>query len=292
MMKAVILCGGRGRRLSESTEFLPKPLVEIGGKPILWHIMKLYAHQGIKEFILCLGYKGEKIKEFFLKLEASKNDFLLDLQKEKVHLLTNREDLDVKIIFADTGQETMTGARIAKIKKYIGEDEDFFVTYGDGVADINLEELYNFHKKMGKIGTLTVVHPVYWYGLTVLKDGLITSFDEKPEMKDFINGGFMVFNGKIFDYLSEDEACVLEQEPLKKLANDNQLAGYHHQGFWKAMDTQKDVDSLEKIYAEGAPWEIWKKWKKNYLFPKPENEGMLGISLSKEGDIQDKIFRT
>jgi len=255
----VILCGGKGRRLSESTEFIPKPLVEIGGKPILWHIMKIYASQGVKEFILCLGYKGSLIKDYFLKLEERNNDFVLDLRKNKIYHLSDKDSLDVSISFIDTGEDTLTGARVARIKKYLGEDEDFFLTYGDGIADINLKELYNFHKKIGKIGTLTVVHPVYWYGLTEVENGLITSFDEKPKMKDFINGGFMVFNKNIFRYLSEEQTCVLEQEPLKNLARDKELAGYHHKGFWKAMDTQKDVDILNEIHAKGeALWEVWK----------------------------------
>jgi len=258
-MKAVILCGGRGRRLNESTEYIPKPLVEIAGKPILWHIIKIFAYQGVKEFILCLGYKGEMIKDYFLKLEEKSNDFILDLKKNKIYHLTDNDELDITINFIDTGDDSMTGARIARIKKYIRDDEDFFITYGDGLGDINLRELYEYHKKIGRIGTLTAVHPVYWYGLVELNNELITSFDEKPKMKDFINGGFMVFNKKVFNYVSEDKNCVFEREPLKKLAQDGQLAGYIHKGFWKAMDTQKDVDELEKIHQQGAPWQIWKR---------------------------------
>lgn len=238
-MKAVILCGGKGRRLSEATEFIPKPLIEIGGKPILWHIIKIYASQGVKDFILCLGYKGDMIKDYFLKLEEKSNDFVLDLKKNKIYHLSDNNELDVSITFIDTGKDNMTGSRVAKIRKHLGEDDDFFLTYGDGVADVNLKELYEHHKKMGRIGTLTVVHPVYWYGLTELEDGVIISFDEKPKMKDFINGGFMIFNKKIFNYLSEEPSCILEQAPLRNLAKDHQLAGYHHKGFWKAMDTQK-----------------------------------------------------
>jgi len=265
-MKAVILCGGKGRRLNESTEFIPKPLVKIGKRPILWHIIKIYAEQGVKEFILCLGYKGEMIKDYFLKSEDMSNDFVLDLKKNKIYHLTDEDKLDVTISFIHTGDTAMTGSRIAKIKKYIGEDEDFFLTYGDGLANINLHELYNFHKKMGKIGTLTAVKPSYWYGLVELEEELIIKFDEKPRMKDLINGGFMVLNRKFFDYLSEEDDCILEEEPLRRLAQEKQLAGYHHTGFWKSMDTQKDVDELEEIQRQGAPWETWKKnifqWEK------------------------------
>jgi len=184
----------------------------------------------------------------------------LDLKKNKIYHLSDNDELDVTISFVDTGDESMTGARIAKIKKYIGDDEDFFVTYADGLADIDLKELYEHHKKIGTAVTLTAVHPVYRYGLVELnEDGKIRSFDEKPKMKDFINGGFMVFNKKAFDYLSENDWCIFEQEPLKNLARDGQLSGYIHKGFWKAMDTQKDVDEIEKIYKQGAPWEIWKR---------------------------------
>ena len=257
-MKTVILCGGKGRRLDRETEYKPKPLVEIGGKPILWHIMKIYNHQGFKDFILCLGYKGNMIKEYFLNLEEMSNDFVLDLRNKDKFTLSDNSRLEAKVYFIDTGLESMTGARIAKIKKYIGEDEDFFLTYGDGVADIDLEKLYKYHKKMGKIATITSVNPVYWFGLVELNDGIVTKFDEKPDMKDLINGGFMVFNRKIFDYLSEEENCVLEQGALKRLAHEDQLAAYQHNGFWKCMDNQKDVDELNRTYKQGAPWEIWK----------------------------------
>jgi glucose-1-phosphate cytidylyltransferase len=256
-MKTVILCGGKGRRLDRETEFKPKPLVNVGNKPILWHIMKIYSHQGFKDFILCLGYKGELIKEFFLNLDEMSNDFLLDLSSGKKMVFNRNGFLDARIYFIDTGLESMTGARIARIKKYIGEDEDFFLTYGDGVADIDLKKLYDYHKKMGKIATITSVNPVYWFGLVEIEDGIVSRFDEKPDMKDLINGGFMVFNRKVFDYLSEKENCVLEQEPLRRLTQDNQLAAYQHKGFWKSMDNQKDVDELNRIYKQGAPWETW-----------------------------------
>jgi glucose-1-phosphate cytidylyltransferase len=258
-MKTVILCGGRGRRLDRETEYKPKPLVEIGGRPILWHIMKIYSHQGFQDFILCLGYKGNMIKEYFLNLEEMSNDFVLDLRKKNKFTLSNNNRLDAKVYFIETGLESMTGARVARIKKYIGEDEDFFLTYGDGLADVDLNKLYQHHKRLGKIATITSVNPVYWFGLVELDKDMVKRFDEKPEMKDLINGGFMVFNRKVFDYLSEEESCILEQEPLRRLAREGQLAAYRHNSFWKSMDTQKDVDELNKIYEQGAPWEIWEK---------------------------------
>jgi len=257
-MKTVILCGGKGRRLERETEYKPKPLVEIGGRPILWHIMKNYSHQGFQDFILCLGYRGNMIKEYFLNLEEMSNDFILDLRNKDKFTLSDNNRLEARVYFIDTGWESMTGARVARIKKHIGEDEDFFLTYGDGLADINLNKLYEYHKKMGKIATITSVNPVYWFGLVELNEGLVKRFDEKPDMKDLINGGFMVFNRRIFDYLSEEASCVLEQEPLRRLAREGQLAAYQHKSFWKCMDTQKDVDELNRIYEQGAPWEVWK----------------------------------
>ncbi|MEM0465171.1 MAG: glucose-1-phosphate cytidylyltransferase [Candidatus Pacearchaeota archaeon] len=265
-MKAVILCGGKGTRLKEETEYKPKPLVEIGGKPILWHIMKIYACQGVKDFILCLGYKGNMIKDYFLNLEEMSNDFVLDLKKNKIYHLSDKDELDITIHFINTGEDTMTGARIARVKKYVENDEDFFMTYGDGVADIDLCELYKLHKRVGKIATITAIHTYQRFGLVEMEGDNVISFEEKPNMKDLFNGGFMVFNKKIFEYLSEEKNCILEQEPMKKLVRDGQMAGYRHKGFWRAMDTQKDVDELNKIYYEeqtkgGAPWEIWKKRK-------------------------------
>jgi len=245
--------------LDLETEFKLKPLVEVGGKPILWHIMKIYSHQGFRDFILCLGYKGHMIKEYFLNLEEMSNDFLLDLRNGRKAILTDNGRLEGKIYFIDTGLESMTGARVARIKKYIGEDEEFFLTYGDGVADIDLHKLYEYHKKMGKIATITSVRPVYWFGLVELQGGIVTKFAEKPAMKDVIKGGFMVFKRKVFDYLSEEASCVLEQEPLQRLTQEGQLAAYLHHGFWKSMDTQKDVGELNGIYERGAPWELWKK---------------------------------
>ncbi len=263
-MKTVILCGGKGTRLKEETEYKPKPLVEIGGKPILWHIMKIYSHQGFKDFILCLGYKGNMIKEYFLNLREMSNDFILDLGNKEKMCLNECDELAGRVYFINTGQESMTGLRIAKIKKYIGEDEDFFLTYGDGIADIDLNKLYECHKKMGAIATITVIKPVSQFSmLKIEKDNnggnKISKFEEKPKDDNLIGGGFMVCNRRIFDYLSEDKNYIFEEEPLKKLAEEGKLAAYFHEGFWDHMDTQKDVDRLNEIYEEGAPWEIWKK---------------------------------
>jgi len=258
-MKTVILCGGKGRRLDRETEFRPKPLVDIGGRPILWHIMNVFSRQGFQDFVLCLGYKGEMIKEYFLYLDELSNDFVLDLRSGRRFTLGEGTRLEATISFIDTGVEAMTGARIARIKAYVEKDEDFFLTYGDGLADIDLHGLYEYHKRMGKIATVTSVRPAYWYGLVEAEDGLVTRFDEKPDAKDRINGGFMVFNRRVFDYLSEESGNVLEQEPMRRLVQDEQLATYEHDGFWKCMDTQKDADELNQIYKHGAPWEAWRK---------------------------------
>jgi len=260
-MKTVILCGGRGTRLNEETEYRPKPLVEIGGKPILWHIMKIYEDQGFNEFILCLGYKGNMIKEYLLNITEMANDIILDLKNQQRLSLQDNMKLCGKVYLINTGLNTMTGARVARIKKYIGDDEDFFLTYGDGVGNINLGELYEHHKKTGAIVTLTGVKPIYPFGLLQIEGDIVKKFDEKPLMKDCVSGGFMVCNKKIFDYLSESEDCILEQDPLKKIAEEGKMAVYEHQGYWCCMDNQKHVDTLNKTYGEGirlngkAPWE-------------------------------------
>jgi glucose-1-phosphate cytidylyltransferase len=290
MMKAVILCGGKGTRLKEETEYKPKPLVEIGGKPILWHIIKIFSSQGVKDFVLCLGYKGNMIKDYFLKLEEMSNDFVLDLRKNKIYHLSDEDELDVTIHFVNTGDDSMTGSRIARIKKYVENDEDFFMTYGDGVSDIDICELYKFHKKVGKIATLTAVHPEYRFGLVELNGDIVTRFDEKPNMKDLVNAGYMVLNKKIFDYLSADKNCIFEQEPMRKLAKDSQLAGFQHKGFWKAMDTQKDADELNKLINEnpsGAPWEIWKTWKNKENSENTIPKGNKIIISSTKSSIDD-----
>ena len=256
--KVVILCGGMGTRLREETEFKPKPLVHIGNMPILWHIMKHYSHYGYKDFVLCLGYKGEMIKEDFLNYEWMSNDFTLNLGEGKEKLVNHTNTVeDWNITFAGTGDNTDTGGRIKRIEKYITED-NFLVTYGDGVSDVDINQLVAFHKQKNKIGVITGVHPWSKYG-TVHRDenDIINKFKEKPILKDLINGGFFVFKKQIFDYL--DDNCILEKEPFEKLAEERQLALFKHDGFWHCMDTYKDALDLNKIWeSRKAPWRIWK----------------------------------
>jgi glucose-1-phosphate cytidylyltransferase len=250
--------------MKEETEFKPKPMVKIGKMPILWHIMKIYSYYGINDFILCLGYKGEMIKDYFLRYRELSNNFTLDLsggsENPKIQYC-NPETLDNwKITFVDTGEENMTGSRIAQIKDYIGNDEDFFLTYGDGLSDINIRELYNFHKLKGKIVTLTSVHPNSYFGELEIEDNLVKSFKEKPQLTSLINGGFFVCNKKIFNYLDKDPSCIFEQEPLKNLTKDNELSSFFHNGFWFAMDTSKHAETLNKMLEENnPPWIIWEK---------------------------------
>ncbi len=260
-MKAVILCGGKGERLREETEFKPKPLIEIGGMPILWHIMKIYSTYGVRDFILLLGYKGHMIKEFFLNFEFMANDFTLNLRNKENKVMFHKEEglEDWNITFLDTGGETNTGGRIARAKDQL-EGEDFFLTYGDGVADINLDDLYAFHKKMGRILTITGVNPASQYGIIEVKDGIAESFKEKPRLDGIINGGFFVCRPDIFKYLKKDISCVFEEDPMRNIAHDKQLAVYTHHGFWVAMDTYKQVQGVNKLWtsSETPPWKIWK----------------------------------
>jgi glucose-1-phosphate cytidylyltransferase len=252
----VILCGGMGTRLREETEFKPKPLVTIGEMPILWHIMKFYSHYNFRTFILCLGYKGHLIKEFFLNYPWMTNDVTLDLRKHRqtVHNAVPPEDW--QITFAETGQATPTGGRIARIRKYIKGD-NFCVTYGDGLSNVDLRALMAFHRAKERVATLTGVHPMSPFGVIESENGIAKSFKEKPRLEGLINGGFFVFNRKIFNYLSD--TSVLEEEPLRTLAGREQLAVYEHKNFWMCMDTFKDVERLNKMWADGErPWAVWK----------------------------------
>lgn len=251
----VILCGGMGTRLREETEFKPKPLVTIGDMPILWHIMKIYGRYGFREFILCLGYKGHLIKEFFLNYPWMANDVTLRLRDHRRVVHEIRPPEDWQITFADTGLHTPTGGRVARIRRYV-KSEDFCVTYGDGLANVDLDRLVAFHRAKKKIATLTAVHPMSPFGVIESEDGLARSFKEKPRLQGLINGGFFVFHRKIFDYLTEDS--VLEEEPLRTLAGRGQLAVYEHKDFWMCMDTFKDVERLNRMWAEGRrPWVVW-----------------------------------
>jgi len=256
-MQVVILCGGKGTRMEHETEFRPKPMVPIGGRPILWHIMKIYAHYGHKDFILCLGYKGEVIKRYFLDYEAMNRDFTITLgRNHHIEFLGNHDEEDFRVTLADTGLETNTGGRIKRIEKYI-KGETFFATYGDGVADIDLNDLLRYHREKGRIATVTGVRPFARFGVVqATEDGLVKSFKEKPQLDNFVSGGFFVFNREIFDYL--DENSILEKEPLERLVADGQLAIYPHDGFWQCMDTRTDLRRLEELWATGnAPWKVW-----------------------------------
>lgn len=260
-MKTIILSGGLGYRLKEETEFKPKPMVLIGNKPILWHIMKIYAHYGYKDFIIALGYKGQYIKDYFLNYRHFTHDFTIetDSGKTKIYKKANGEESeDFKITFVDTGEETLPGERILRIKDYIpATDEDFMVTYGDGVSDIDIKKLVRHHKKHKKIGTVTGVHPRSKYGLLAWdpKTNMVKEFVEKPVLQDRVNGGFMVFKRKFFDYLRPGE---MEHEGIKRLILDKELSIFIHDGFWHSMDTYPDVDNLNKLWKEEPKWKVWK----------------------------------
>lgn len=256
--KVVILCGGRGTRMEEETEIRPKPLVEVGGKPILWHIMKIYAHYGFNDFILCLGYKGYMIKEYFLNYEIMHSDFTLNLGTNDIQTYNKSHEKNWQITFADTGEKSQTGARVKKIEKYIDGDI-FMLTYGDGVADIDIHKLLQFHLSHGKIGTVTGVHPSSRFGELVIKKNNVVEFGEKPQVKEgFINGGFFIFNRKFFKYLEEDDNCFMEKEPLEQLARDKELKVYPHEGFWQCMDTRRERDILNRLWdSKQAPWKVW-----------------------------------
>jgi glucose-1-phosphate cytidylyltransferase len=257
-MRTIILCGGFGTRLREETEYRPKPLVDIGGRPILWHIMKLYAHYGFCDFVLCLGYRGNMIKGYFLNYEAMNNDFTIRLGHQN-HITYHgaHEEQSFYITLADTGLETMTGGRVKQVEKYINGDA-FMVTYGDGVADIDIHKLVNFHQAHGRLATVTAVRPVSRFGILDMdNDGKVLNFAEKPRLDSWASAGFFVFNRRVFDYLKGDD-CVLEREPLEQLAHEGQLMAYRHSGFFFAMDTYREYKHLNELWASGkASWKVW-----------------------------------
>jgi glucose-1-phosphate cytidylyltransferase len=260
-MKVVILCGGKGTRLREETEYRPKPLVNIGGKPILWHIMKLYSHHGFHDFVLCLGYKGEMIKDYFINYDLLNSDFTIQLgTKQIVRDNVAHDEANWRVSLVDTGLETMTGGRVARIRKYIGNDENFLLTYGDGVCDVNVPELIRFHQQSGRTATLTGVHPVGRFGELAIDGDTVRQFAEKPASSDtWINGGFFVMNRAIFNYLDGDD-CVLERTPLERLSAGDQLGVYRHPGYWQCMDTLRDMEQLNHEWASGrAPWKVWRE---------------------------------
>jgi glucose-1-phosphate cytidylyltransferase len=256
-MKVVILAGGFGTRLSEETVLRPKPMVEIGGKPILWHIMNIYAQQGVNEFLIALGYKGDVIKEYFLNFYAINNDISVDLRTGKT-IIHDGNQPQWQVHLVDTGLHTQTGGRLKRLQKWLGEDETFMFTYGDGVADIDIAALLAFHHAHGKLATVTTVRSPARFGRIVFQDDQIVEFHEKPQASEgWINGGFFVLNAQAIDYIDGDDT-VWEREAIERLAHDDQLMGYRHYGFWSCMDTLKEKNMLEDLWGSGkAPWKLW-----------------------------------
>lgn len=258
-MKVVILAGGLGTRLSEETELRPKPMVEIGGRPLLWHIMKGYSSFGFNEFIICLGYKGYYIKEYFSNYYLHQSDVTFDLRNNATQIHSNSSE-PWKVTLVDTGLDTMTGGRIKRVQPYIGE-ETFLMTYGDGVADLDIRALVDFHKRKGKYATVTAIQPAGRFGaMAINNEDSVTSFTEKPIGDGaWINAGFFVLEPKIFDYIKEGDATYWERDPLRMLAKDGQLMTFKHRGFWKCMDTLRDKTELEALWRSGeARWKLWK----------------------------------
>jgi glucose-1-phosphate cytidylyltransferase len=258
-MKVVILCGGQGTRMREETEFRPKPLVNIGNHPILWHIMQTYAHHGHNEFVLCLGYKGTMIKEYFLNYEAFSNDLTVHLgTRRSIDVHANSvPPRDFMVTLADTGDHTMTGGRIKRIQRYV-QGDTFMVTYGDAVADIDIEKLLAFHQSHGRLATISCVRPPSRFGSLALGHGArVEAFNEKPRLEGWVNAGFFVFNTGVFDYLNGDD-CILEQGPLDELAHDGELRAFRHPGIWYPMDTYREVLMLNELWSAGdAGWQVW-----------------------------------
>lgn len=257
-MKAVILAGGFGTRISEESHLRPKPMIEIGGQPILWHVMKIYSAYGINDFIICAGYKQQIIKEYFANYYLHRSDITFDFQNGGAMTVHNNISEPWKVTIVDTGYETMTGGRIKRVAPYIG-NETFLLTYGDGVANVNVEELIRFHRQKGRIVTITAINPGQRFGVLELDDdGGVLEFREKRDSDEsLINGGFMVAEPQVFKYIDGDYT-FFEKEPLERLAGEGQLAAYRHGGFWQCMDTQRDKERLEQMWNEGnAPWKIW-----------------------------------
>ena len=258
-MKAVILCGGLGTRLREETEFRPKPMVEIGGRPILWHIMKVFGHQGMREFVLCLGYKGNLIKEFFLNYEAMTNDIEIQLgAKFGLTYLGEHEEQDYTVKLVETGPTAGTGARVARIRRHVA-GERFMVTYGDGLANVNIPDLIAFHEAHGKLATITTVRVPGRFGVVdASADGRVERFREKPTEDAWLSAGYFVFEPGVFDYIWPADDCILEREPLDRLVRDGQLMAFRHEGEFHPMDTYRDHLALNELWSSGkAPWKIW-----------------------------------
>ena len=255
-MKVVILAGGFGTRLAEETHSIPKPMVEIGGKPILWHIMKIYSTYGFNDFVICLGYKGYVIKEYFANYFLHNSDVTIDIKNNSMEIHNNYSE-PWKVTLVDTGLNTMTGGRIKRVAKYL-DDETFMLTYGDGVGDINIKELVEFHKNHGKLATVTATQPEGRFGALKLENNKVANFAEKMDNRNsWINGGFFVLEPEVINYI-KDDTTIWEREPLEKLSKDGTLMAYFHNGFWKPMDKLKDKMELEEMWSSGdAPWRIW-----------------------------------
>ncbi len=253
-MKTVILCGGLGTRLSEETQSKPKPMVEIGGRPILWHIMKIYERHGLKDFVLALGYKGDTIKDYFLNYHARQSNLTVHLKNGQIDY-SNPTAEDWRVSLIDTGANSMTGGRLLRLKPYLQSGGTFMLTYGDGVSDVDLSALLSFHRSHGRLATVTAVRPSARFGGMHIGDGQVREFKEKPQSGEgWINGGFFVFESAVFDYL-KDDSTILEQSPLESLSRDGQLMAYEHPGYWQCMDTIRDRDALQAFWDSGrAPW--------------------------------------
>jgi glucose-1-phosphate cytidylyltransferase len=256
-MKVVILAGGLGTRLREETEYRPKPMVQIGGRPILWHIMKMYSHYGYTDFVLCLGYKGEVIRDYFLNYETRNRDLTVTLGSGKLEIHGNHSEDGWRVTLADTGEKTMTGGRVKRVQKYIA-GETFLATYGDGVADIDIESLAAFHRRQGRLATVTAVRPSSRYGELAIEESRVTLFREKPQVAEgWINGGFLVLEPEVFD-LIEGDSDTLETGLLARLVERQQLAVYQHEGFWQCMDTYREMQQLDDMWTrDKAPWRVW-----------------------------------
>jgi glucose-1-phosphate cytidylyltransferase len=260
-MKVVILCGGKGTRLQNETEFRPKPMLPIGDRPILWHIMKTYSHYGFNEFVLCLGYKGEMIKEYFRNYLWNTCDATLSLgHRPEIKFHSGHTEEDWKVTLADTGEESPTGDRVSQIRKYVEPDDGFLLTYGDGVGDIDIPASIRLHQEKGKICTVTAVHPPGRFGeLSLDEDSDVCGFNEKPQAEGgYINGGYMVCSKSLFQYLEGPSGVILEEEPLQKLAAEGQMTAYKHEAFWQPMDTYREFVLLNNLWRSGnAPWKVW-----------------------------------
>lgn len=258
-MKAVILAGGLGTRLAEETSLRPKPMVEVGGHPILWHIMNIYSAHGINDFIICLGYKGYYVKEYFANYALHNSSVSIDIKQKKLEFLDDASLPNWKVQLIDTGADSMTGGRLKRIRPYLESNEPFCMTYGDGVSDIDISGLIEFHEAHGLAATLTSVRPAGRFGATVIKDGRVECFTEKPAGDGAqINGGFFVLHPRVLDFI-EDDFTIWEREPLERLAKEGQLAAFEHAGFWQPMDTLRDKQYLDSLWNAGkAPWKVWK----------------------------------